>query len=169
MGCLIRSLALLTMRRKPRGCRGKFSNLRRSTAFQQGPILGNFSPYTAKTQYRKFETNIPRKGTARPQSHPIPTFMILWAIYIFLWSVCLFCCRKIGGPNVGIYRSLTDTWMWKLGLRPRYSFSGYINPNFFALYSDNFKIMHDKIKRPLTDLRKSSSSIFALVPALFHE
>ncbi len=24
--------------------------------------------YTAKTQYRKFETNIPRKGIARPQS-----------------------------------------------------------------------------------------------------
>ncbi len=25
-------------------------------------------PVTAKTQYRKFETNIPRKGIARPQS-----------------------------------------------------------------------------------------------------
>jgi hypothetical protein len=24
--------------------------------------------YTAKTQYRKFETNIPRKGITRPQS-----------------------------------------------------------------------------------------------------
>ncbi len=32
--------------------------------------------------------------------------------------------RKIGGPNVGVYRSLTDTLMWKLGLRPRNSFSG---------------------------------------------
>ncbi len=57
---------------------------------------------------------------------PIPTFMFLWEIYIFIWSVYLFCCRKIGGPNVGIYRSLTDTWMWKLGLRPR-------NSNFFAV------------------------------------
>ncbi len=47
---------------------------------------------------------------------PIPRFMFLWAIYIFLWSVCLFCCREI-------YRSLTDTWMGKLGLRGRYSFS----------------------------------------------
>ncbi len=35
-----------------------------------------------------------------------------------LW-VCLFCSRKIGGPKVGIYRSLTDTWTWKLWLRPR--------------------------------------------------
>jgi hypothetical protein len=29
----------------------------------------SFSYHTAKTQYRKFETNLPRKGTARPQSH----------------------------------------------------------------------------------------------------
>ena len=26
-------------------------------------------------------------------------------------------CRSI----LGLYKSLTDTWMWKLGLRPRYS------------------------------------------------
>ncbi len=31
-----------------------------------------------------------------------------------------------GRPIVEIYISLTDTWMWKLGLRPRYSFSGNI-------------------------------------------
>ncbi len=30
---------------------------------------------------------------------------------------------RIGRPIVGIYKSLTDAWMWKLGLRPRYSFS----------------------------------------------
>ncbi len=55
----------------------------------------------------------------------ISTFMFLWAIYIFPCSVCLFFCRKLGGPNVGIYRSLTDISMWKkLGLSPRNSFSG---------------------------------------------
>ncbi len=53
-------------------------------------------------------------------SVPIPTFM---SIYLFPWSFCLFCCRKTGGPIVGIYRSFTGTWMWKLGLRPRNSFS----------------------------------------------
>ncbi len=42
-------------------------------------------------------------------SFPIPTFMFRWAIYIFSRSVCLFCCGKIGGPIVGIYKSLTDT------------------------------------------------------------
>ncbi len=31
-----------------------------------------------------------------------------------------------GRPIVGLYNSLTDTWMWKLGLRPRYSFPGNI-------------------------------------------
>ncbi len=30
---------------------------------------------------------------------------------------------RIGRPIMGIYKSLTDTWMWKLELRPRNSFS----------------------------------------------
>ncbi len=51
----------------------------------------------------------------------ISTFMCLWAIYIFPRSICLFCCRKICGPILGIYIMLTDTWMWKLGLWPRNS------------------------------------------------
>ncbi len=39
---------------------------------------------TEKIQYRKFETNIPRKGIARRQSQ----FLCLWAIYIYShdWS-----------------------------------------------------------------------------------
>ncbi len=28
---------------------------------------------------------------------------------------------EICRPILGLYKSLTDTWMWKLGLRPRYS------------------------------------------------
>ncbi len=43
---------------------------------------------------------------------PISTFMCLWAIYIFARSVCLFCYRKICGPILEIYKTLTDTWMW---------------------------------------------------------
>ncbi len=42
---------------------------------------------------------------------PIPTSLYLWAIYIFPGSVCLFGCSKIGRPILGIYKSLTDTWM----------------------------------------------------------
>ncbi len=33
---------------------------------------------------------------------------------------------RIGRPILGIYKSLTNAWKWKLGLRPRYSFSGNI-------------------------------------------
>jgi hypothetical protein len=68
-------------------------------------------------QYRKFEKNIPRKGTARPQSQ----------FYIHV-SVSDLYIPVIGLPI------LTDTCMWKLGLRPRkFLFWGYINPNFFAV------------------------------------
>ncbi len=77
--------------------------------------------YIAKTQYQKFETNIPRKRNCAA-SVPISTFICLWAIYIFPWLVCLFCCREICGTILGIYKSITDIWMWKLGLRPRNSF-----------------------------------------------
>jgi hypothetical protein len=53
-------------------------------------------------------------------SAPISTFMCLWAIYIVPSS------SRIGRPIAGIYKLLTGAWMWKLGLRPRYSFSGNI-------------------------------------------
>ncbi len=79
-------------------------------------------PHIAKTQNRTFETNIPRTGTAWLQSQ----LMLMWAIYVFLWPVCLFCCWKIGGPRVGIYRSLTDTWI-------QFLFWEYLNSNFHAV------------------------------------
>ncbi len=40
-------------------------------------------------------------------------------------------CSRIGRSMVGIYKSLTDTWMWKLGLWPRNSFLRYW---FFAVW-----------------------------------
>ncbi len=49
---------------------------------------------TAKNQYRKLETNIPRNGIARPQSQfPHSCVYSIWAIYIFPRWICLFCCR----------------------------------------------------------------------------
>ncbi len=35
---------------------------------------------------------------------PVPTLIYLWEIYIFPGSVCLFCCREICGPILGIYK-----------------------------------------------------------------
>ncbi len=58
-------------------------------------------------------------------SAPISTFMCLWVIYIPRIGPHISSSRK-DRPIVGICNSLTDTWMWKLGLRPRYSFSGNI-------------------------------------------
>ncbi len=61
---------------------------------------------------------VPWNKTARPcyfQNRiilfclPIYTFMYLLLIYIFSGSVCLLCCSQIGGPILGIYKSLTDT------------------------------------------------------------
>jgi hypothetical protein len=60
----------------------------------------------------------------RGLSPNFPHSCVCERFYMFPGSVCLFCCRKICGPILGIYESLTDTWMWKLGLRQRNSFSG---------------------------------------------
>jgi hypothetical protein len=60
-------------------------------------------------------------------SAPISTFMCPWAIYIVPGSAYLhISSSRIGRPIEEIYKSLTDAWMWKLELRPRYSFSGNI-------------------------------------------
>ena len=74
---------------------------------------------TAKILYRKLGKNIPRKETVRLQSQFLNSYICERFIHIFPRSVCLFCCRKIGGPIVEIYKSLTQIWMCKLGLRPR--------------------------------------------------
>ncbi len=61
---------------------------------------------------------------------PISTFLWLWANYIFPRSVCLFTCRKKCGTILGIYKSLRDTWRWKLGLRPHNALSGNTEMGF---------------------------------------
>ncbi len=42
-------------------------------------------------------------------------------------------CSRIGRSIVGIHKSLTDTWMWKLGLRSSNFFSGNICFDFSVL------------------------------------
>ena len=66
------------------------------------------------TLQRRSYLCIPRNETARPRSQ-FPH------------------CSTIGGPIVEIYKSLTDKWMWKLGMRPRSFFSGNI---FFFNFDD---------------------------------
>ncbi len=61
-------------------------------------------------------------------SAPIYTFICLWAIYIVpAPRIGLhISSNRIGRPIMEINKSLTEAWMWKLGLSPRYSFSGNI-------------------------------------------
>ncbi len=42
-------------------------------------------------------------------------------------------CSRIGRSILGIYKSLADTWMWKLGLWPRNAFAGNICFEFSVL------------------------------------
>ncbi len=66
---------------------------------------------------------------------PVPVLIYLREIYIFPGSVCLFCWKKIRGPILGIYKLLTYTWMWKLGLRPvQFPEKEYINGIFVAVW-----------------------------------
>ncbi len=63
-------------------------------------------------------------------SVPISTFMCLWATYIFAEFVHIFSCSRIGRLILGTYKSLTDTWMWELGLRLVIPFLGIFISNF---------------------------------------
>jgi hypothetical protein len=79
------------------------------------------TPYTAKAQYRKFERNC-------AATVPIPTFMFLWAIFIFpwlpndqTWEYILYIA--LGHINVKFVAEAVQFLFWE-----------YINPNFFAWY-----------------------------------
>ncbi len=77
-----------------------------------------FSAYhycTAKTKCRKFKTNIPRNIS--PNFHIHVSVSELYIPTMGLPVLLEEICRLI----LGIYKWLKDTWMWKLGLRPRYS------------------------------------------------
>ena len=73
----------------------------------------------------KFRNRCSQKRNWAGQSqYPHSPHIHVSVIYIFPGLVCLFCCRKICAPILGIYLSLTDTCIWKLGLTPPNSFSG---------------------------------------------
>jgi hypothetical protein len=72
----------------------------KSYRIQLAPTLQRQYPQNSKK-------NIPRNETARPQSQ-FHHSCFCERFYIFPRSVSLLCCRKIGGPIVKIYKSITN-------------------------------------------------------------
>ncbi len=71
---------------------------------------------------RKSHLCIPRKGIARPQSQfPHSCVCERFLQYIPKIGPHIFLQQNRKTAIVGIYNSLTDTWIWKLGLRPPYN------------------------------------------------
>ncbi len=61
------------------------------------------------------------KKINRTASFLIPTFMYLWAIYIFPRSLCLFCRRQWGSAvsflEIFVSNFQHSAWRWKTGIR----------------------------------------------------
>jgi hypothetical protein len=87
-----------------------------------------FQFFIAKTQYRKFEINIPKKGIARPKSHNFHIHVSLSDLYIptIVLPILSILVLEYIWADPGNIKSLTDTLMRKLGLKPRNFFSGNI-------------------------------------------
>jgi hypothetical protein len=77
--------------------------------FRQSKVLSGHLNCTAKTKYRNFETNIPRKGISRSPSqfpHSCVCERIIYSIPTIGLPILL---EEICGPILGLYKSLTDT------------------------------------------------------------
>ncbi len=85
-----------------------------------------FAICTAKNQYWKLETNIPRKGIAGQQFQTISTFMCLWAIYIFPRLIFLFCCRKYVGRSWGYINRSQNMNVWNGTVAAQFLFWEYL-------------------------------------------
>jgi hypothetical protein len=115
--------------------------LKKTQGLSQSASLDS-SACTAKTKYRNFETNIPRKGISGPQSQFPHSCVCERFICIFPRSVSLFCWRKYACiPILGLYKSLTDTWMLKLVLRPRYSQKRNIKVGFSLQCGSEWRLL----------------------------
>jgi hypothetical protein len=94
------------------------------------PIPDDLKKSLALCTATKILFYIPFLGTAGPQSQ-FPHSCVC-DLYIPRIGP-LISCSRIGRSIVGIYKQLTDTWMLKLRLRPRHSFSGNICFEFSVL------------------------------------
>jgi hypothetical protein len=79
-------------------------------------------------------------------------------------------CSRIGRSIMGLNKSLTGTWMWKLGLWPRNSFSWNIDSEFsvLGLCSGVSMLWFSVWYSVLNDSKTLRSSLFTLAPCLPH-
>jgi hypothetical protein len=99
---------------------------------------------------------------------PISTFIYLWEIYIFPRSVCLFCWSQICEPILGLYETLTDTWMCTGTEAEQFPGKEYINWDFpcrvlgrhsmFTTFSLVYKAAETAILRVMLRLCTTPSS-----------
>ncbi len=78
---------------------------------------GTLLYFTAKTQYRKYETNISKKGILWLQSQ-FPHSCVCERFFYSHDQSAYSAAEKYLDQS---WKSLEDTWMWKLGLRPHNS------------------------------------------------
>jgi hypothetical protein len=108
-----------------------------NTAFSYDQVLRPSGKYSSHyflllTMQRQFHLYIPFLGIARPQPQFPHSCVCERFIYSQDWST--YFLQQKRQTHRGKYNSLTDTQMWKLGLRPRYSFSGDICFKFSAFF-----------------------------------
>jgi hypothetical protein len=77
-----------------------------------------YSCFTAETRYRKFEQIFPEKDL-RGLSSNFHIHVSVSDLYVPTIGLPILLQENTWTDPRGIYNSLTETWMWKLGLRPR--------------------------------------------------
>jgi hypothetical protein len=88
-------------------------------------VVVQYFPLWVVALQRRSDLCTSRKGTARSQFQ-FPHSCICERFVYSDDRSTYFPASRIGRLIMGIYKSLTDTWMWKLGLRPRSFISGNI-------------------------------------------
>jgi hypothetical protein len=71
--------------------------------------------------------------------------------------------EEICKPLLGLYKSLTDTWMWKLGLRPRYSQKRNTKMGFSLQYIEGIDFNKPKYKCRLCSVRSTWQQTWCII------